>query len=463
MLISGVCIDATNASLREDGFNIAKTETGYEFSYAVVNVGGRLKTYDGFLTGHYRSYLFPNNNIRKADISFGDAPKDAFIFVIKINFDGIVERFKPLKGQFIAEECVSFDDTPSSQRIAHAVECMDLLARAGNHPFISRSATLNQLMQNINLFASLQLFDYMVNQLGISMLYTGVTAGHVIGNSKEEYRSDVGRLCVLPPKHGIKIINGEGFLVRTQTRRDWVYSMTDVNTGSYTVSISSPFRDDDAILNQIILSEYLEGAQEIHETSCSMRIFGPSIACRDHYLQMTNRKSEFSRELKEDSSKSLSGRLLKDFVTMLVDYRLDSQQMDLLSDKAQSSLNDQIVITSYYLAMNKPLPPKIDSWMKTLCVEGSTTPGTFLHVLSGMPFVKTIKAGGVVSVDINDRLFEVDDCSGYKMRLVKKIHEGTSRNFFELPSSLTVKIQLFEQLLEDHQIQHYMKRRQMHL
>lgn len=458
-MITGISIDAPNTRMKEDGFTIESNSGGYLLTFAVVDLGGKLKKYKDYLTGHYRSYLFPENGIKKDELSFCNKPRDAIIFKVNINNHGSIERFKVQKDLFQLTKSYSFNDEIEDEQVQLAVDCMNLVAESGVHPFLTRSTTTNQLVQNLNLFISLSLFDHMVNHLGISVLYTGVTAGTVLGGTEGDYRADAGRLCVLSPKYAIKIINGEGFLVRTETKRDWIYKSTDVNAGSYIVSISSPFRNDDALINQIILSEYLDGNECIHSEDSEMRIYGLPVENRNHYLQMTNRSSQFARDPKSDSIQELSGKLLKDFISLLVDYKLDSQQIDKLSDKAQTSINDQVVLASYYLGLNKELPVSIKNWIRSICVEGKATTGTFLHILNGMPFVVSNTTGGVVSIDINNRLFEVDDCSGYKVRLVKKLYDNNCRDIVELPNSFPMKLKLLNKLFDDSEIKLYLANR----
>jgi len=459
MLVTGISIDQSGTGLVEDGFVIEKFEDHYVLKYAVVDVGSKIHSYEDFLTGHSRQYLYPENEIRKKDLSFCDSPRDAFIFKVVISNKGQIDRFSPYKGSFQLSAKYSFDVDLSNHDFSVATECMDTLSETGLYPFLSRSNSANQLLQNINLFMSLSLFDYMVRKVGVSVICTGVTAGQVVGGTELSYRDDAGRLCILNSNYGMRIINGEGFLVRAHAKRCWIYNDSDIGAGTYIMSISSPFRNDDALINQIILSAYLDGA-EPQLGQCGFKLFGPSVKCRDRYLQLTNRSGEFKqRSVVTSKALEMSAKLLKDFVSLLVDYNLESKQIDKLSANPQTSINDQVVICSYYLGRNIPLPPKLHNWMRSISIEGSATTGTFLHVLSGLPFVTACTNGGVASLDINNRLFEVDECSGYKVRLMRKLHDGVCRERFELPSGINAKKQLINRLIDDPEILKYLKRK----
>lgn len=462
MLVNGVCLDHDGAQIREDGFSIKRHEDLYILTVAVVNVASKLTHFDNYLTGDSRNSLFPRNNIRKSKLSFSSTPQDALLFLMKIDMSGKVVRFRAMKGRFAAKSTYHFSDTVTDSKVYHAKECLNMLAESGLYPFITHSKNNSQLVNNLNVFTSLCLYEFMVNQMGVSVVYNGVSAGDdaLGGRSSSSYRMDVGRLCLLNSNLGVRVVNGEGFLVNTVTKRDVVYHLSDVKSGNFTMPISSPFRQLDALVNQIILNDYLDGNAPIECDYAELKIYGLSYDARQRYIIETTRmrgEEEQVRDLAQD--RVVSGKILRKFVSLLVANKLESQQVRFLSQTLPIDISDRVYLCSYYFALGFPLPKKLFDWVKKISAQGGGVVNEFMHLLSGMPFIESYNSGGVFSLTVNHRLYEVDYCSGHQARLLKKMISGLSREKIAVPQSYHSKIELLCRLIEDPAVLKFLNKR----
>lgn len=460
MDLHGVTIDSRSARYMEDGFSIECTDQFYNLRFAVVNVGKHIVEYEDCMTGHSREYLYPNNNITKRDLTFGSEKKDAFIFSAKIDRSGKVQRFEVVEGSFAAMEMYSFtSDVGDDPTVKYGYEVMNLISEAGVHTSICRSHNLNQLMQNIVTFFSLELFTYVVDILGLSVFHTCVSSAGLLGGGEHKCRPDVGRLYPLGQSYGLRIVNGEGSVVTTQTQKGSFLTNMDRVAGLYFMPISSPFRSDEALLNQIILYRFLVGDLFEYIEGCDYGFVGPSPQWRAKYLKaISNRFVSSTKANKHEltSIQNLTGKLLKSAIVMMVDDGIVSSQLDTLTEEKGLSEQDKAYLCSFYFATNSCLPEVLSQWVDHLASSHSGSLSAFYNIVSGMPFVHSYVVGGVVTFEINNRIYEVDDCGDSSVRLLRKIKAGFCRNSLEIPKSKENKIKLYQKLSIDPDIADYL-------
>jgi hypothetical protein len=459
MNLTGITVDVASAKHLEDGFFISRSEDFYNIRFAVVNVGSKISSYENLMTGVARSSLYPKNGIHKSELSFCSDPRDALIMSAKVDGRGKVQRFTVEKGMFASSHSYTFDDVVDDPSVCYGYELMNIISSAGLHSSVYKSYSLSQLMQNIVAFFSLELFTYMVDVVGLSVFHAGINATGILGGDNVRYRPEVGRLYPLDKKYGLRVVNGEGSVVSTQMKKGSFLSNADRVSGIYFMPFSSPFRDDYALLNQIIINAYLAGKEPTYISGCDYGFVGPNSFWRESYLKAVG--IDASLPVCDDSPGSidnLKGKLLKSAISILVADGVVSSQLDSVCLKDSLTVQDRAYLCAFYFATNTKLPSVLSLWIDMISMKGAGCINTFYNVISGMDFVNSYAAGGVVTYEINNRIYEVDDCGDTLVRLLRKIKAGLCRSFIEIPKSVECKIKLYEKLVIDGDVVSYLNK-----
>lgn len=388
MFVTGISIDNRGTKLVEDGFFARKVNSSYELIYAVVDLASFFSNFSSLIENRNIASVLSKIGCKKSDFSFSKSFKNAFLFRLIVSGKGEVESFTPFHGKFSLKCSYTFDSVIEEQSYLVSRECLEKVVQRGAFqqiPKLASSMTTSIFVQSLNMFISGLLAEYLIKQHRVSAIVTGLRVHSFVVPSKFNVSEERGTLIKITPEYGALIDGCYASPVRLRYIRANYFLSDQIDMGDLAVSIGSPLRSVDALLNQIILYHHLDNVLEFNfAKGGDLKIIGPSIHDRVRYMESTTK--QFSSD-KVDSGglflTELSGKFLRDFVSFLIANNLCCAQLNSENLFRYCSFNDRVRLLAYFISVGV-YPSFLTKWLQ---IRQRKSGRSLLHILSAVGLV----------------------------------------------------------------------------
>lgn len=388
MFVTGISIDSRGTKLVEDGFFARKVNSSYELIYAVVDLASFFSNFSSLLENRNVLKILSKSGFKKSDFSFSNSFKNAFLFRLIISGQGEVQSFTPFHGKFALKSAYTFDCSIEDQSYLVSKECLMRVGQSGTFqqiPKLVSSMTTSIFVQSLNMFISSLLAEYLIKQHRVSAIVTGLQVHSFVVPSKFNVSEERGTLIKITPEYGALIDGPCASPVRLRYVRANYFLSDQIDVGDLAVSIGSPLRNVDALLNQIILYHHLDNVLEFNfAKGGDLKIIGPSIHERVRYMESTTR--QYSSDKVDTGGlflTELSGKFLRDFVVFLITNNLRCAQLNSENLFRYCSFNDRVRLFSYFISVGI-YPSFVIKWLQ---IRQKKSGRSLLHILSAVGLV----------------------------------------------------------------------------
>lgn len=368
MFVNGISIDSRGTKLIEDGFFAKKIDSSYELIYAVVDIASSIGNARAFMSTGKVSSAFTGTGLSRSDFAFTEQFKDAFFFRVMVSDCGEVESFTPFRGKFALRSAYNFNDDIKDSDYYVAKDCLEVFLKNQSLPqlgILSPLSSNQALIRALNMLVSSLLANYLIKEHRISAIVTGIQVHSFVVPSKYNVNEGTGNLIKMTSNHGALVEGRFASPVRLKYVRANCFLSDQVDMGTMAISIASPLRSADALINQVILYDHLENVLDFdYVKSGDLKIMGPTIHERVRYMEITTNHCLYD---KVDSGglflTDLSGRFLREFVFFLIGSKKYCPQLNSENLFRYCSFTDRVRLLAYFISLGV-YPDFLIKWLK---------------------------------------------------------------------------------------------------